>query len=73
MALVLTRQEAPRLRRHTTETLQFRLIFAVCFAVFLAAAVIERLLPWNWTRGRPSPVAHAWQSARTCATYAFMG
>lgn len=73
MALVLTTQDPPRLRRDASETLQFRMIFAVCFAVFLFAALLERLLPWTWGRGKTSPISRAWQSARTCTTYAFMG
>jgi hypothetical protein len=73
MALVLTRQDAPRSKRDATLPLQFRLIFAVCFAVFLTAALLERLLPWTWRRGKAAPITRAWQSARTCTTYAFMG
>lgn len=73
MALVMTRHVVPRVRRDAALPLQFRLIFAVCFAVFLIAALLERLLPWTWRRGKASPFAQAWQSARTCTTYAFMG
>jgi hypothetical protein len=74
MALALTTKEGPpHVKRNGMETIQFRLILAVCFAVFLIAALFERLLPWSWRRQRPSPIAHAWRSAHTCTAYAFMG
>jgi hypothetical protein len=74
MALVLTTKDSsPHVKRAGMETIQFRMILAVCFAVFLIAALIERLLPWSWRTPKPSPIAHAWRSAHTCTAYAFMG
>jgi hypothetical protein len=74
MALALTTKESSsHVKRHGVETIQFRLILAVCFGVFLIAALIERLLPWSWRRRKPSPIAQAWRSAHTCTAYAFMG
>jgi hypothetical protein len=74
MALALTTKESsPHVKRSGIESIQFRLILAVCFAVFLTAALLERLLPWSWRRPKPSPIAHAWRSANTCTAYAFMG
>lgn len=74
MAVALTTKESPsHVRRHGVEMLQFRLILAVCFGVFLIAALIERLMPWSWRQRKPSPIAHAWRSAHTCTAYAFMG
>lgn len=58
---------------------EYRLIFAVAFLVFLAAAVVEALLPHNvlarftGSSNRKSIFQRARDSARTCAAYAFMG
>jgi hypothetical protein len=74
MALALTvKKDPPHVKRDAMETIQFRIILAACFSVFLVAALIELLLPWSWRRQRPSPIASAWRSARTCTAYAFMG
>ncbi len=59
-------------------SLEYYLIFAVSFAVLLAAAIFEQLMPWNWMsktkrEKRTSIVAGAWGAARTCTAYAFMG
>jgi hypothetical protein len=60
------------------QSLEYQLIFAVSFLVLFAAAVFERLMPWNWMskkkrEERKSLVAGAWGAARTCTAYAFMG
>lgn len=66
-------------RRDTRASLEYRLIFGVCFLVFLLAGVVERLLPWSWltpTRDerRPSSLLdQAWGAAGTCTAYAFKG
>lgn len=73
MAIALTKGDPPHVKRAGMETIQFRLILAVCFSVFLVAALVERLLPWSWRRPKPSPIAHAWRAAHTCTAYAFMG
>ncbi len=59
-----------------TESLEFRLIFAAAFAVFLVAATVERLLPLGWFKrgqSRKSIIEQAKEAANTCAAYAFMG
>jgi hypothetical protein len=74
MAMTTAVGRAPRDKRVRRESVEFRIIFAVTFAVFLAAGIIERLLPWNWlTRRQASVFQQAWESAGTCTTYAFMG
>ena len=60
------------------QSLEYYLIFAVSFVVLLAAAVFERLMPWNWMsktkrETQKSIIAGAWSAARTCTAYAFMG
>lgn len=64
-------------RRGEPETIQFRLLYAVCFGIFLVAAVIQKVLPWHWFgRGAQSMhqsiFAQARNAAGICATYAFM-
>ncbi len=59
-----------------TESLEFRLIFAAAFAIFLVAALAERLLPHRWlhqSAARKSVLEQAKEAANTCAAYAFMG
>lgn len=57
-------------------SLEYRFIFAICFSVFLCAAIVERLMPWNWIRRaspRRSVFEQAKEAAGTCTAYAFMG
>jgi hypothetical protein len=62
-----------------SEKLEFKLIFAVTFVVFLSAGLLEALLPFRWFASpaqfgkRKSIVERAADGARTCATFAFMG
>lgn len=59
-----------------TESVEFRLIFAAAFAVFLIAATVERMLPLGWLKrgqSRKSIIEQAKEAANTCAAYAFMG
>lgn len=59
-----------------TESVEFRLIFAASFAIFLVAALVERLLPHRWlnrTVARKPVLEQAKEAANTCAAYAFMG
>lgn len=67
------------LKPKKTETWEFRLIFFASFIVFLAAAILERVLPGS-RRGRSagfhggkSIIAEAKEAAGTCTAYAFMG
>lgn len=61
------------------ESIEFRMIFMAAFAVFLVAAIVERLFPAGWFRrgqdGAPrKPILEqAKGAATTCAAYAFMG
>jgi hypothetical protein len=64
-------------RRGDSDPIHFRLLYAVCFAVFLFAAVMQRLLPWTWFHdrsngARQSVLDQARNAAGICATYAFM-
>jgi hypothetical protein len=62
-------------RRGEPETIQFRLLYALCFGIFLVAAVIQKVLPWHWFgRGGMSQsiFSQARNAAGICATYAFM-
>lgn len=60
-------------------TIEYRLIFAVTFLVFLCAGLFESLLMMRWLGLSPrtgkgkSVVQRARDSANTCAAYAFMG
>jgi hypothetical protein len=64
-------------RAAKSETIQFRLLYAICFGIFLSAAVIQKVLPWRWFVSREGTIrqsifAQARNAAGICATYAFM-
>jgi hypothetical protein len=61
-------------RRDASELIQFRVLYATCFGLFLLAGVVHRLLPWTWFGREPSPSVfeQARNAAGVCATYAFM-
>ena len=77
-----TKQEAPmassaRRTSRRKDTSEYRLVYATCFVVFLVAAIISRLLPWNWMSSgdhgkRPSIIDEARDAAKTALPYAFM-
>lgn len=79
MAIAADNRTRTPARADRAETLEYRVIFAAAFVVFLGAAVIERLLPHRLfsqsTDAEPkkSVLAQAKGAAKTCATYAFMG
>ena len=78
MAFVRSDRDYSAQRHDKSETLEFRLIFGVTFAVFLAAALVESLLPLRWfsrenAGARKTIIERAADAARTCAAYAFMG
>lgn len=79
MTEVLTKKCASHVRRDSTKSIEYRLIFSVCFLVFLVAGAVERLSPWSWLaqehEAGPSSsiIAQAWGAACTCTAYAFMG
>jgi len=65
--------------RARSDQVDFNLIFAFCFTVFLVTEIGQRLLPGYWMGGqqcanaRKSIIAEALDSARTVVPYAFMG
>jgi hypothetical protein len=79
MTDTLSRETTTQIRRDSREGLEYRLIFGVCFVVFLLAGVVERLLPWSWhlpardMRPALSLLQQAWGAAGTCTAYAFKG
>lgn len=79
MALVRSGRDYRPHRTDKSGTLEFKLIFGATFVVFLLAALVELLLPFNWfgRRGDASPrksfIERVSDGARTCAAYAFMG
>jgi hypothetical protein len=77
MSIDFNRHSMTQATRAEGEAIQFRLIYAVCFGLFLVAAVTKRLLPWTWfarPQGSPcqSVIEQARNAAGICATYAFM-
>lgn len=65
-------------QRRKGETREFRLMFLVCFAVFLVAAIVGRLLPSRGRSDRPgrrrrSILEEARAAATTSIPFAFMG
>ncbi len=65
-------------KRHgEPDLIQFRLLYVICFTLFLIEALIHRLLPWTWfteqgTARRYSVFEQARNAAGVCATYVFM-
>lgn len=57
------------------DSLQFRLIFALSFAVYLFAALGARLKPafWRGAASHRSIFAEAWEASGTTAQLAFAG
>lgn len=56
------------------DNLQFRLIFAVSFIIFLTGAIVLRLMPNHWKdNNRRSVFAQAWEASGTAAQIAFSG
>lgn len=69
----------PLARWKRNETLEYRALFAVTFAVFLVAALAEALIPRRWRRpahrdrANETIIHRASTGARNCVAYAFMG
>jgi hypothetical protein len=74
-AAMMKRADGAWARLHQGETLQFRLIFAAIFLVFLVAAALARVLPrqWRMAGGDRSIFGEARTAAATFAPFAFMG
>jgi hypothetical protein len=76
MAVNYAPEHIPTAKSTRRSSLEFRFIFCICFSVFLGAAIVERLMPWNWMRHssrRRSVFEQAKEAAGTCTAYAFMG
>jgi hypothetical protein len=78
MAIDITSHDERQASFDRKPSVEYHLIFAASFIIFLVAAVIERLMPWTWLntsrdRVRPSVFARALDAAKTCTAYAFMG
>jgi hypothetical protein len=62
--------------RQRHETIEFRVLFGVCFVIFLMAAIVARILhPWRLVAkagDRKSVVGEARSAAHTCIPFAFM-
>ena len=61
--------------RASSEAVQFRILYAICFSLFLFGGVLQKLMPWRWFGTRKenrSVIEQARDAAGLCATYAFM-
>lgn len=67
------------LSRRRTDEIQFRLIYGATLPFFVAAALVQRLVPSRRRRrsdrdaATPSIVREAKSAARTCGSFALMG
>ena len=70
-----TYAESPRAR----DAIEFRLLIAATFVLFLVGAVVSRLLPWHWRIGRGAAVrplsiiGEAKAKANALVPFVFMG
>ncbi len=70
-----TRRPAAPAAEQYRDGLQFKLIFSLCLAFHLVAAVLVRLDPRFWRRAAPrrSAFAEAWEASGTTTRIAFSG
>ncbi len=77
MAVAGIKASPARIRRKAKKSFESRIIFAVCFCVFLPIAVVERVLSISDKEEKSQTRASVFQEARasasTCTGYAFMG
>lgn len=79
MAIDMSRESGQRRKSTGKTSIEYQMIFLVCFLFFVFATVLERLMPWTWFKHSENRQAHrslvgkAWDAAETCTTYAFMG
>jgi hypothetical protein len=77
MAVVMSAGGLPPRAARRQEALEYRLVYLAGFVVFLAAAVVARLLPAGQRRRSPgrdrSIVGEARAAADTFIPFAFMG
>jgi hypothetical protein len=65
--------------RTRKDTLGFKMIYAAAFAVFLVAAILDRLIPLRWIMGATGSekylaiLSEAQSAAKTYTPFAFMG
>jgi hypothetical protein len=74
----LAQHQDPVARRKGGAGIEYWLIFAACFVVFLPVTVVERLVPQQWRRSRRGPkvssiISEAWGTAHRCTSLAFSG
>jgi hypothetical protein len=65
-------------RRTKSTSLEYWLVFSVCFTVFIGALTLERLLPRSWrtlsdTIGAVPLLSEAWATAHRYSSIAFQG
>lgn len=66
-------------RESRKDSLGFRLVFAAAFAIFLVAALADRLVPLRWLIGAARDeryldiLSEAHRAAQTYTPFAFMG
>ena len=65
-------------RRAKGTSLEYWLVFSVCFTVFISALTLERLLPRSWrtlseTIGAMPLLTEAWATAHRYSSIAFQG
>ena len=74
----MNRRSAPARRTQVTDAVTYRIIFSVCFIVFLWSMAVELLAPKQWrtlsdvARGK-SLWTSANDAAHRCASIAFQG
>ena len=71
----MTAQTSVAVPERDWDSLQFRLIFALSFVVYLVAAVWARLTPGYWRHAAThrSMFVEAWEASGTTAQIAFSG
>ncbi len=71
------RFEMPRMRARSSDRLAFRLLVALTYPLFLAAAILSRLLPFAPSSTRPgervSVFAQARRASEATIAFAFQG
>lgn len=77
--MMTTRHQQAKHEHRRWDGVEYRLIWAAAFAVFLAFGLVEKVLSVAASsvglldQQHGSVVARAGEAARRCATYAFMG
>ena len=74
----MARRIPPARKKRVTEAATYKIVFSVCFTVFLWAMAIERLVPRQWrTLSDESSTTSLWRTAKdaahSCTAIAFQG